>query len=104
MFASPPYAYPYIQAGRVRALGIGGPRRTPLLPDVPTFHETGLAGFEVTCYHGIWFPAGVPAEIVRRLNAAVVKALALPEIRKHYEDERPHSRSAIRRRSSQTFW
>lgn len=86
MFASPPYAYPYIQAGRVRALGMGGPRRTPLLPDVPTFHETGLAGFEVTCYHGIWFPAGVPAEIVRRLNAAVVKALALPEIRKHYTD------------------
>ena len=85
MFASPPYAHPYIQAGRVRALGMGGPRRTPLLPDVPTFRETGLTGFEVTCYHGIWFPAGVPPEIVRRLNAAVVKALALPDIRKHYE-------------------
>lgn len=86
MFASPPFANPFVQAGRVRALGIGGPRRTPIMPDVPTFHESGLTGFEVTCYHGIWFPAGVPAEIVRRLNAEVVKALALPEIRKYYLD------------------
>src|SRR5262245_3882901 len=85
MFASPPYAHPYIQAGRVRALGMGGPRRTPLLPDIPTFHEAGLTGFDVTCYHGIWFPSGVPNDIVRRLNAAVVKALALPEIRRIYE-------------------
>ena len=86
MFASPSYVHPYVQAGRVRALGIGGPQRTPILADVPTFNETGLTGFEVTCYHGIWFPAGVPAEIVRRLNAAVAKALALPEVRRHYTD------------------
>jgi tripartite-type tricarboxylate transporter receptor subunit TctC len=86
MFASPPFSRPYIQTGRVRALGLGGPRRTPLLPDVPTFHEGGLTGFNVTCYHGIWFPAGTPAEIVRRVHAGVVKALAVPEVRKHYED------------------
>ncbi len=84
MFASPPFAHPFIQAGRVRALGIGGPRRTPILPDVPTFDEAGLTGFELTCYHGIWFPVGVPAEIVRRLNAEVAKALALPDVRKQY--------------------
>jgi tripartite-type tricarboxylate transporter receptor subunit TctC len=86
MFASPPFAHPFVQAGRVRALGIGGPRRTPIMPDVPTFHESGLTGFEVTCYHGIWFPAGVPVEIVRRVNVEAVKVLALPEIRKHYAD------------------
>ena len=86
MFASPSYVHPYVQAGRVRALGLGGPRRTPVLPEIPTFHEVGLTGFQVTCYHGIWFPAGVPADTVRRLNAAVVKALALPEVRKHYTD------------------
>jgi tripartite-type tricarboxylate transporter receptor subunit TctC len=86
MFASPPYVQPYIQSGRVRALGMGGPRRTPILPDVPTFHEVGLTGFDMTCYHGIWFPAGTPVEIVRRLNAEVAKALALPDIRKHYAD------------------
>ncbi|MCC7483631.1 MAG: tripartite tricarboxylate transporter substrate binding protein [Burkholderiales bacterium] len=85
MFSSPPFTLPYIQSGRVRALGLGGPRRTPILPDVPTFDETGLKGFDMTCYHGIWFPAGTPAEIVRRMNAEVVKAIALPEIHKHYE-------------------
>jgi tripartite-type tricarboxylate transporter receptor subunit TctC len=85
MFASPPFAFPFVQAGRVRALGIAGPRRIPLMPEVPTFHESGLTGYNVTCYHGIWFPAGVPAEIVRRLHAEVVKALALPEVRRHYE-------------------
>jgi len=86
MFASPPFAHPFVQTGRVRALGLGGPRRTPLLPDVPTFHESGITGFNVICYHGIWFPAGVPAEIVRRVHGGVVKALAVPEVRKHYED------------------
>ena len=86
MFASPTYTHPFIRTGRVRALGMGGPRRTPVLPEVPTFQETGLTGFDVTCYHGIWFPAGVPAEIVRRLHAEVAKALALPEVRKHYAD------------------
>ena len=86
MFSSGPFTVPFIQAGRVRALGIGGPRRSPILPDVPTFHEAGLTGFEVTCYHGIWFPAGVSPDIVRRVNAEVVKALAVPEVRKHYAD------------------
>ncbi|NBR29246.1 MAG: tripartite tricarboxylate transporter substrate binding protein, partial [Betaproteobacteria bacterium] len=59
MVASPTTAVPYIYAGRLRALGIGGPRRQPQVPDVPTFHEAGLTGFDLTCYHGIWFPAGV---------------------------------------------
>lgn len=86
MFASPPFARPYVLTGRVRALGLGGPRRTPLLPDAPTFHESGLTGFDMTCYHGIWFPAGTPAEIVRRLHAGVMKALAEPDVRKHYAD------------------
>ena len=85
MFSSPPFTLPYAQAGRVRVLGIGGPRRTPLFPDVPTFHETGLTGYDMTCYHGILFPAGTPGEIVRRLQAEVAKALALPAIQKHYD-------------------
>ncbi len=81
MFASPTFSYPYIQSGRIRALGLAGPRRIPLLPDVPTFNEAGLTGFELTCYHGLWFPAGVPAEIVRRVYAEAAKAIALPEVR-----------------------
>jgi len=83
MFVTPSVARPYLQAGRLRALGIAGPRRLPTLPDVPAIQETGLTGYNVTCYHGMWFPAGVPAEIVRRMNAEVVKALATPEVRKY---------------------
>jgi tripartite-type tricarboxylate transporter receptor subunit TctC len=86
MFASSTFALPYIQAGRVRALGIGGPQRLPALPDLPTIGEAGLPGFELTCYHGMWFPAGVPAELARRLQAEVARALAAPEVRKHFAD------------------
>ena len=86
MFVTASVARPYLEAGRLRALGIAGPRRLPTLSEVPTIEEAGLAGYNVTCYHGMWFPAGTPAEIVRRLNAEVVKALAVPEMRKYFVD------------------
>ena len=83
MFVSPSVGRPYALTGRLRALGIAGPRRLPTLPDVPTIMETGLTGYNVICWHGMWFPAGTPAEIVRRMNAEVVKALATPDVRKY---------------------
>ena len=76
----------YVQTGRLRALGLGGPRRHPLFPQIPTFDEFGLKGFDVTCYHGAWFPAGTPGEIVTLMNAQIVKALATPEVRKAIDD------------------
>ena len=86
MVASPTFVMQFIETGRVRALGIGGPRRQPQMPDVPTFHEAGLTGFDLTCYHGIWFPAGTPQPIVRRIYGEVAKAVALPETRKTLAD------------------
>ena len=86
MVASPTTAVPYVYAGRLRALGIGGPRRQPQVPDVPTFNEAGLTGFDLTCYHGIWFPIGVPQTIVRRIYGEVVKAVATPEAKKMLAD------------------
>lgn len=82
MVASPTVVVPYVHAGRLRALGLGGPRRQPQVPDVPTFHEAGLTGFDLTCYHGIWLPAGTPQAIVRKLHGEVVRAVALPETKK----------------------
>jgi tripartite-type tricarboxylate transporter receptor subunit TctC len=87
MFASPTFAQPYIQAGRVRALGMAGPRRMPLMPEVPTFHEAGLPGFELICYHGLWFPAGVPTDIVRRVYTEAAKAIATPEVHNELEKQ-----------------
>jgi tripartite-type tricarboxylate transporter receptor subunit TctC len=83
IFVSPSFGRPYVQAGRLRALGVAGPRRLPTLPDLPTFHEAGLTGYDYTCYHGMWFPAGVPAAIVRRMHSEIVKALTVPEVRKY---------------------
>jgi tripartite-type tricarboxylate transporter receptor subunit TctC len=87
MFISPTFSQSHIQAGRIRAMGLAGPRRIPLLPDVPTFDEAGLPGFELTCWHGLLAPAGVPADIVRRLHAELAKAVALPAVREELEKQ-----------------
>ena len=84
--SSPSFALPFVKAGRLRALGATGARRIPELPAVPTVQEAGLAGYEFSSWHGMWFPAGVPAEIVHRVQNEVVKALAVPEIRKQFLD------------------
>lgn len=86
MVASPTVVVPFVHSGRLRALGIGGPRRQPQVPDVPTFHEAGLTGFDLTCYHGIWFPAGTAQTIVRKVQGEVAKAVALPETKKILAD------------------
>jgi tripartite-type tricarboxylate transporter receptor subunit TctC len=86
MVAAPTTVVPYIAAGRLRALGLGGPRRQPQVPDIPTFHESGLTGFDMTCYHGLWYPAGTASEIIRRVYGEVAKAVALPETRKYLAD------------------
>jgi len=86
MFVSPGVALPFVKEGRVRAIGVTGTRRLSALPDVPTVQEAALPEYEFTSWHGMWFPAGVPAEIVRRVQSEVVKALAIPEVRKHFDE------------------
>jgi tripartite-type tricarboxylate transporter receptor subunit TctC len=87
MFISPTFSHSHIQAGRLHAMGLAGPRRIPLLPKVPTFDEAGLPGFELTCWHGLWAPAGVSPEIARRLHAEIAKAVALPAVREELEKQ-----------------
>jgi len=86
MVVSPTYALAFIKEGRLRALGITGQRRLPVLPNVPTIHEAGLTGYDFISWHGMWFPAGVPAEVVRRVRAEVAKALAAPEVREQFAE------------------
>ena len=81
MVVSPTFALGFIKEGRLRALGITGQRRLPGLTEVPTIHEAGVTGYDFVSWHGMWFPAGVPAAIVRRMHAEVVKALAVPNVR-----------------------
>jgi tripartite-type tricarboxylate transporter receptor subunit TctC len=75
----PSVAAPYIKAGKVRALAIVGPRRAPIIPDVPTAAEVGLPAFDLAAWHGFLVPAGTPKEIIGRLNKEIVAALKEPE-------------------------
>ena len=77
---------PHIRSGRLRALGVTTPKRSPLLPDVPTIHEAGLPNFYDSTFNGLMAPAGTPRAVLERLRAEVAKAAAIPELRKRYED------------------
>jgi tripartite-type tricarboxylate transporter receptor subunit TctC len=80
-FSSLPPAIALIRDGKVRALAVTGPTRSPLLPDLPTVAEVALPGYEAVLHYGIVAPAGTPRPIVDRLNAALQAALAEPEVR-----------------------
>jgi len=85
IFATMPTVLPQVKAGRLRALAVIGPARTPAL-DVPTVAEA-LPGFVVSNWIGLFAPAGTPPEIVSRLNAEVQKVMLSPEIEKRLETE-----------------
>ena len=80
MFDTPITSIPQLRAGKVRAIGFSGNRRSPQMPDVPTLDELGLKGFEVSSWQGILAPAGTPAAIVDRLYREAAKALKSPEV------------------------
>jgi tripartite-type tricarboxylate transporter receptor subunit TctC len=81
-FSSLPPALALIKEGKVRALAVTGPKRSALLPDLPTVAEAGpLPGYEAVLHYGIVAPAGTPRPIVDKLNAAMRAALAEPEVR-----------------------
>jgi tripartite-type tricarboxylate transporter receptor subunit TctC len=70
---------PHVQAGRLRALGMAGNRRTPLLPDVPTIAEAALPGFALDNWGGLLAPAGTPRNIIDRLYGEIARALRDPQ-------------------------
>ena len=81
MFDNLPASLPHIQAGKLRALAVAGPARSPALPDVPTLDEAGLPGYALEPWFGVYGPAGLPAPVVKALNDAIVEALALPDVK-----------------------
>jgi tripartite-type tricarboxylate transporter receptor subunit TctC len=78
-FSSASTAVSHIQGGTLRAVGVTTSKRIPALPDVPTVAEQGVADYNVTLWHGLIGPKGMPPAIVNKINAAVTKALALKE-------------------------
>ncbi len=81
MFDLTATALPQIASGRVRALAITSPKRSPMAPDLPTMAEAGVPGVEVVSWFGILAPAGTPPAIVNFLHAEIVKAMQSPEVR-----------------------
>jgi tripartite-type tricarboxylate transporter receptor subunit TctC len=84
-FDTMPPVMPHIQAGKLRGLAISTPKRLPQLPDVPTFLEEGITGFDVANWYGVMAPGGTPRDIVLKLNADINKAMQVPEVRSRLE-------------------
>jgi tripartite-type tricarboxylate transporter receptor subunit TctC len=74
-------AVPQVKGGRIRALAVTAPRRSPLLPDVPTAEEAGLPGFEAYSWLGIVMPAGVSREVAAKMQDEVLRILALADVK-----------------------
>jgi tripartite-type tricarboxylate transporter receptor subunit TctC len=81
MFDSLPSAAPHIRNGVVRAIAVSGPERSKTFPEIPTMAEQGYPQLVSTNWFGIAGPAGVPDEVVTRMHAEIVKALAVPAVR-----------------------
>ena len=79
MFDSITSARPHIQAGKLRALGVTSAKRSATLPGVPTIAEAGVPGYEVSPWFAVFAPAGTPAAIVNKINAALIDAMKQPD-------------------------
>ena len=78
---------PQVKAGRLRALGVASRQRSPVVPEVPTVHESGLPNFEAGAWYGLLAPGGTPRPIVDRLHTEIVRVLRLPEIQQRLRGE-----------------
>lgn len=86
MFIGTPPAMPLLANGRLRALAVTTAQRVPDLPDVPTFDELGVSGFDATSGQGIFAAGATPPELIARLNAELAQVLRLPEVRKRWSE------------------
>ncbi|SOY97405.1 putative extra-cytoplasmic solute receptor [Cupriavidus taiwanensis] len=86
MFDSMPSAMPFIKAGKLRAIAVTTPRRASALPDIPTVAESGLPGFDISTWYGLWAPRGTPAAVVEKLATHAAAALKRPDVRQQYAD------------------
>jgi tripartite-type tricarboxylate transporter receptor subunit TctC len=87
LFDSVPTMAPLIKAGKVRALGTSGVKRSPILPDVPTLAEAGVPGFQATLWVGFMAPADTPNPILEKLNAEITKIVLRPDIKAAWEKQ-----------------
>jgi tripartite-type tricarboxylate transporter receptor subunit TctC len=105
---------PQIQAGTIKAFAVLSPTRLPSTPDVPTVDEAGVAGLHMSVWHGLWAPRAVPTDVIARVNAAVVAALADPKTREKLgglgqevppaEQQNPQALAAFQKAEIDKWW
>ena len=84
MFGTAVSFLPYVKTRRLNALAVTNPKRSPVVPDVPTVAESGLPGFDALQWFGVYAPAGTSREIVTRLNSEITSILRMAEIRERF--------------------
>jgi len=84
IFSTMPAALPHVKSGKLRALAVTTPARVAAVQDIPTVAESGLPAFDLTLYSGVIGPAGMPREIVERMNGELAKVVNSPEIREFF--------------------
>jgi tripartite-type tricarboxylate transporter receptor subunit TctC len=84
MFSSMVQTVPHIHSGKLRALGTGGPQRSPVLPDVPTIAEAGVSNYEAVNWWGLVAPVGTPKAIIDKLNTELLAVQNAPEVQKQF--------------------
>ena len=105
---------PQVRAGTIKPIAVMSRRRWFAAPDVPTAEESGVPGVAISLWHGMWAPAGTPKEVVAKLNAAVVDALADPTVQKRFaeqgqeipprEQQTPEAFAAFHKAEIENWW
>ena len=81
MFDSMPSSIGHIRAGKLRAIAVTTATRASALPDVPTIAESGVPGYDISTWYGVWAPAATPKDIVARISGEIAKIVRLPQVR-----------------------
>jgi tripartite-type tricarboxylate transporter receptor subunit TctC len=110
----PTNSLPHLRAGRIKAFAVTAPARLAAAPEIPTVDEAGLPGFYFSRWHALWAPHGTPRDVVARLNAAMVAALADPAVRARLADlgqdifpreqQTPEALAAFHRAEIEKWW
>ena len=87
MFDNMPSAIQHVRSGKLAPLAVTTAKRSPELPNVPIIAEAGVPGYEATSWFGMFAPAGTPAPVLAKLNAAIVKVLAQPDVKKKINEQ-----------------
>jgi tripartite-type tricarboxylate transporter receptor subunit TctC len=114
MFDFAANSLPQVHFGTIKAYAVTAPNRLPAAPDIPTVDEAGLPGFYISAWEGIWAPKGTPKNVIDKVNAAVMNALADPSVRRRLielgqdiyprDQQTPEALDALQRAEIKKWW